>query len=172
MANLKEKYLNALAIQESIEGKSAQIDLLRNVLAVVKTSNEWQVLTKLKFHRYGILSYLITETGRVLIVQDEQKSLNVAIYARVSSSENKDNLERQKDRLISYCNAKSYQVCKIVVEIGSGQTIEIINPQLNEKEDLMQDFVSIITSFTARFYGQRRTKRKTEQLIKQLEECD
>jgi putative resolvase len=47
--------------------------------------------------------------------------------------------------------------------------IEVINPPLNEKEDLIQDFVSIITSFTARLYGQRRSKRKTEFLIKNLE---
>lgn len=50
--------------------------------------------------------------------------------------------------------------------------IEIINPQYNDRDDLMQDFVSIITSFTARLYGQRRTKRKTEQLINALEKSD
>ena len=32
----------------------------------------------------------------------------------------------------------------------------------------MKDFVSIITSFCARLYGQRRTKRNTEKLIKEL----
>ena len=32
----------------------------------------------------------------------------------------------------------------------------------------MQDFVSIITSMTARIYGLRRSKRKTEQLIENL----
>lgn len=50
-----------------------------------------------------------------------------------------------------------------------GRSIEVINKQENDRDDLMQDFVSIITSFTARLYGQRRTKRKTEQLIKSLE---
>ena len=49
------------------------------------------------------------------------------------------------------------------------RSVEVINKQVNDRDDLMQDFVSIITSFTARLYGQRRTKRKTEQLIKQLE---
>jgi predicted site-specific integrase-resolvase len=29
----------------------------------------------------------------------------------------------------------------------------------------MQDFVSIVTSFCARIYGLRRTKRKTEKII-------
>lgn len=51
-----------------------------------------------------------------------------------------------------------------------GRKIEAINPQTNEKDDLMQDFVSIITSFCARLYGKRRTKRQTEQLIKELNE--
>ena len=46
--------------------------------------------------------------------------------------------------------------------------IEVINPQMNEKDDLMQDFVSIITSFCARLYGKRRSKRQTEKLINEL----
>ena len=157
-----------------------------------------------------------TSTGRIRIIIDENdiiKNKNIAIYARVSSSENKNNLEKQKERLLSYCNAKGYQVSKIVTEIGSGlnderkklesilldkkidiiviehkdrlarfglnyiiklleldnRKIEILNPQNNEQNDLMQDFVSIITSFCSRLYGQRRTKRQTEKLIKELE---
>ena len=46
--------------------------------------------------------------------------------------------------------------------------IEVVNPQENEKDDLMQDFVSIITSFCARLYGKRRTKRQTEKIIEEL----
>lgn len=156
-----------------------------------------------------------TKTNRILIVVDEEvkKDLNCAIYARVSSSENKSNLEKQKERLLDYCAAKGYKVTKIVTEIGSGlndnrvklesilldtsisiivvehkdrlarfginyiekllelsnRKIEIINTNDNDRDDLMQDFVSIITSFTARLYGQRRTKRNTKKLIKALE---
>jgi len=36
----------------------------------------------------------------------------------------------------------------------------------------MQDFVSIITSFTARLYGKRRSKIKTEKLIEDLNSSD
>lgn len=50
-----------------------------------------------------------------------------------------------------------------------GCEIEVINKVTNDKEDLMKDFVSLVTSFTARLYGLRRSKRKTEQLIKALE---
>jgi putative resolvase len=38
----------------------------------------------------------------------------------------------------------------------------------NGKEDLIQDFVSIVTSFCARLYGGRRCKRKTERIIAEL----
>lgn len=164
----------------------------------------------------GILNIERTATNRVLILVDEDnptmKTKKVAIYARVSSSENKSNLERQKERLISYANAKGYQIEKIITEIGSGlndnrpkleklltdktidiiivehkdrlarfgvnyiekllqldnRKIEIVNPQMNERDDLMQDFVSIITSFCARLNGKRRTKRQTEKIIESL----
>ena len=155
-----------------------------------------------------------TSTNRVFIVEDlEEKPLSVAIYCRVSSSENKNNLETQKERLISYCNAKGWKVDKIVTEIGSGlndtrpklekllldttisvivvehkdrlaifginyiqkllekdqRRIEIVNNVESDKEELIQDFVSIITSYCSRIYGNRRSKRKTEKLIKELE---
>ncbi|SRR5258708_39770129 len=45
-------------------------------------------------------------TGTVIIDPPEFRSTpvrTVAVYARVSSSENKDNLKRQAERLISWC---------------------------------------------------------------------
>jgi putative resolvase len=50
-----------------------------------------------------------------------------------------------------------------------GRKIEVINLAENGKEDLIQDFVSIVTSFSARLYGQRRSKRKTERIIAELQ---
>ena len=41
-----------------------------------------------------------------------------------------------------------------------------------DEKDLMQDLVSLVTSFTARLYGRRRSKRQTEQLIAKLKEND
>lgn len=161
----------------------------------------------------GLLKTETTPNGHIFVVIDENKEQRVAIYCRVSSSESKLNLERQKDRLLSYCAAKGYKVDKVICEVGSGlndnrkklesllvdksitkivvehsdrfsrfgmnyiqkllelddRTIEVINTQNNDRDDLMQDFVSIITSFTARLYGQRRSKRNTEKLIKELE---
>ena len=152
-----------------------------------------------------------------IIVTDGEKSVvvseKVAIYARVSSQEHKENLERQAGRLKDYCAAKGYQVSSVVKEIASGvndsrpkllallrdtsvtrivvehrdrftrfgyhyietllqaqgRTIEVVNLAENDTEDLLADLVAIVSSFTARLYGQRRAKRKTEAIVKELQ---
>ena len=172
----------------------------------IRTVWNWIYANKLQIER--------TSTNRILIIEDESKNINdaVAIYARVSSSENKSNLTKQRERLESYCSARGYKVIRVVEEVGSGlddnrkklesllldesikkivvehsdrfsrfglnyikkllnlqgREIEIINEQSNDRDDLMQDFVSIITSFCARLYGQRRNKRRTEKIIEEL----
>jgi len=157
---------------------------------------------------------IVVEEESSLVVRTKQRAV---LYARVSSSENKANVETQLERLRGYASAKGYTIVREVKEIGSGlddkrpllekillwdawdivlvehkdrlarfgvnylgvllekqgKTIEIINNiQDNAMEtmadDLMQDFVAIITSFTARLYGLRRSQRKTEAIIKEL----
>jgi predicted site-specific integrase-resolvase len=49
------------------------------------------------------------------------------------------------------------------------QRLEVVNLAENAKEDLIQDFVSIVTSFCARRHDRRRSKRKTERLISELQ---
>lgn len=147
------------------------------------------------------------------VIEEEHKMHSYAIYARVSSSENKSNLKRQEQRLLDFCAAKGWKVDKVVSEIGSGlnderpklekilldksithivvehkdrlarfgtnyieklmmlddREIVVINESKDSVDDLMTDFVSIITSFTSRLYGKRRSKRYTEKLISELE---
>ena len=55
---------------------------------------------------------------------------------------------------------------------GQGRTIEVVNLAENNRDDLLADLVSIVYSFAARLYGQRRAKRKTEAIMKQLQEAD
>ena len=161
----------------------------------------------------------VDETGHIVLPIKHFISdcdIKVAVYARVSSSENKSNLDAQADRLVSYCMAKGYKIEKVVKETGSGlnderpklgsllkdrsikiivvehkdrfsrfglnyiqqllemdgRRIEIVNNITNDRDDLMQDFVSIITSFCARLYGQRRNRRRTEKLILELQNED
>jgi putative resolvase len=63
-------------------------------------------------------------TGTVLVDYHPDKPLQAegyaAIYSRVSSAENKDNLERQAERLTNYAIAKGYTVRHVVKETGSG----------------------------------------------------
>lgn len=51
-----------------------------------------------------------------------------------------------------------------------GRRVEVINLAENGKEDLVQDFVSIVTSFCARLYGKRKTKKIIAELQKDDEE--
>lgn len=59
---------------------------------------------------------IIVETERSQPAPQER----VAIYALVSSSEHRENLERQAERLRQYCTTRGYQVVKLVKEVGSG----------------------------------------------------
>ncbi len=49
-----------------------------------------------------------------------------------------------------------------------GRSIEVVNVTANPIEDIIADFVSILYSFTAKLYGQRRAKRKTEKIVQEL----
>ena len=68
-----------------------------------------------------------------------------------------------KDRLTRFGYDYIEQLLKM-----QDRRIEVINLAENGQEDLFQDFVSIVTSFCARLYGQRRSRRKTERLIAEL----
>lgn len=50
----------------------------------------------------------------------------------------------------------------------AGKEIDVINIAESQDRDLMDDFVSVITSFCARIYGQRRSTHKKQQLVEIL----
>jgi predicted site-specific integrase-resolvase len=68
-----------------------------------------------------------------------------------------------KDRLTLFGYNYLEQLLKM-----QDRRIEVINLAENGKEDLIQDLVSIVTSFCARLYGQRFSKHRTERLIAEL----
>lgn len=171
----------------------------------------------LHFHRGLIPGARQLPTGTIII--DEPTSARKAktvIYARVSSSEQRDDLKRQAERCVQFANANGWQVEQVVTEIGFGLNDErrkllavlrddtitrlviehkdrltrfgfnyvdilcdhigcelvVINQVDTDEQDLIQDFVSVITSFCARIYGRRRSRRKTERLIEELRSED
>ena len=181
-------------------------------------------LTLYNWKKRGLITFVKLAGGRYNYVTREEydrilgiketKNEKTVIYARVSSTVNKTNLDTQVKRLIDYCNAKGYKVDKVIKEFGSGINdqrpllkklltdldftrlvvehkdrltrvgfeyiktflnkltieLEVINNFDTDEEDLVQDFVSIITSYCARIYGRRRSRRKTEELILTLKE--
>lgn len=161
--------------------------------------------------RDGSLKIEKSETGRNFVNIKQIRNDYVVVYARVSSSENKANLDSQAERLVRFCEANGWIVKEVIKEVGSGLNDErrklnslfldkkvtkvvvehkdrltrfgfnylkklwdveivVVNEVEGDEQDLMQDFVSLVTSFCARIYGKRRSKRVTEKLIKSLEE--
>jgi putative resolvase len=68
-------------------------------------------------HGYQAQSGTIIVEPRGLQPTSEER---VAIYARVSSVEHREKLERQAERLTHYCTIRGYQVVKLVKVVGSG----------------------------------------------------
>lgn len=69
-----------------------------------------------------------------------------------------------QDRLTRF----GFNYIKMICDLRNVK-IHIINQSESDETDLMKDFVSLVTSFCARLYGLRRSKRNTEKLIKQLQ---
>ena len=59
-------------------------------------------------------------SGTILVFPPEAKAQGVALYARVSSADQKDDLDRQISRLSEYAASNRMLVIEIVREIGSG----------------------------------------------------
>ena len=142
----------------------------------------------------------------------------VYVYCRVSTKKQADagNLERQKTRLVDFCNDKNYEVVNIFEEVASGvndnrkkltkmlNTLESIDKLVVEypdrlsrfglnyilmilkqnkveiefinsiesksvNEEMAEDIISIITSFSAKLYG-ARGGRKVKSTLRQLSE--
>src|SRR5215472_9180161 len=166
--------------------------------------------TAWRWYKAGQLDAYKTATG-IVIVRDPVVQVSVtgrvAIYARVSSADQKADGIRQQMRLREYCEARGYQVAREVTEIASGlndqrpklsnllldtsittlvvehkdrltrfgfhyieqllstqgRKLEVVFPN-ETTDDLVSDFVSVITSMAARIYGRRQSKRRAEKI--------
>jgi putative resolvase len=80
--------------------------------------------TALRWWHAGAIKGYQAPTGTIVVAEGEPlpaiRPGKVAIYARVSSAEHKDNLERQAARLSEYCAARGYRAAHVVKEIASG----------------------------------------------------
>jgi predicted site-specific integrase-resolvase len=154
----------------------------------------------------GLLEGYQLPTGTLVIREREQPytvSSGVALYARVSGSDQKDDAQRQMQRLRDFAAARGLKVAREVIEIASGlndtrpklmallsdtaiatilvehrdrltrfgfnyikqlletqgRSIEVIN-DTDTKDELVDDFVAVITAMAARIYGRRSSKKR------------
>ena len=165
--------------------------------------------TAFRWWKAGKLDAYQLDTGTVIVREPLASGApaNVALYARVSSADQKEDVERQVQRLKDYAAARGYQVTKIVSELASGlnesrpkflklltdasigvivveqrdratrfgltyieqlmqmqgRRLEVIFPS-DTDNDLVDDFIAVITSMASRIYGRRTSKRRAEKI--------
>lgn len=172
--------------------------------------------TAYRWWKAGKLDAYQLDTGTIIVREpvSAQVPANVALYARVSSSDQKEDLERQMQRLKDYAAAKGYRVTKTVSDLASGlndsrpkflklltdasigtivvehrdratrfglvyieqlmamqgRRLEVIFPS-DTDNDLVDDFIAVITSRASRIYGRRTSKRRAEKIKQCVEKA-
>ena len=166
--------------------------------------------TAWRWWKAGQLDAYQTPTGTVVVRDGSMPVVaagRIALYARVSSAQQKSDLERQMQRLRDYAAARGYQVSHEVSEIASGlndhrpklgklltdptigtlivehrdrltrfgyeyirqllemqgRHIEVLFASETQNE-LVDDFVAVITSMAARIYGERSSKQRATRI--------
>jgi putative resolvase len=164
--------------------------------------------------RDGQLDAFQLPTGTIIVRETKLSATGVALYACVSSADQKDDVTRQMQRLRDYAAARGYQVVAEVTEIASGlnderpklkqlltdaqvgtivvehrdrltrfgygyitallehegRRVEAIYPS-DTGNDLVDDFVAVITSMAALTYGRRKAKRPAAQIQACVKQC-
>lgn len=172
--------------------------------------------TAYRWYRAGSLDAYQTDTGIIIVrekADEKPVTGRIVLYARVSSVGQKEDLERQMQRLKDYAAAKGYHISQVVTEIASGLndqrpklaklladpsigTIVVENRDRLTRfgshyietlleaqgrhlemifsgetgDELIDDFVAVITSMTARISGRRQSKRRAEQIKQCVEQ--
>jgi len=171
--------------------------------------------TAFRWWKAGRLDAYQIETGTIIVREPAtaQEAASVALYARVSSADQKEDLDRQMQRLKDYAAAHGYQVSKTVSELASGlndqrpklmklltdasvgvivvehrdrltrfgfhyieqlmqmqgRRLEVIFPS-DTDNDLVDDFIAVMTSMASRIYGRRTSKRRAEKIKQCVEQ--
>jgi len=171
--------------------------------------------TAFRWWKAGKLDAYQMDTGTIIVREPatSAEQLQVALYARISSADQKEDLERQMQRLKDYAASKGYQVTKMVSEQASGlndrrpklmklltdasvgivviehrdrltrfgfnyieqlmqmqgRRLEVIFPS-DTDNDLVDDFIAVITSMASRISGRRTSKRRAEKIKQCVEQ--
>jgi len=171
--------------------------------------------TLLRWIREGKIRAVMTEGGKYRIPYSEIKKYferreetRAIIYARVSSADQREDLERQINYLTNYATAKGYKVVEVLKDIASGlntqrkgllrlfklvegRSVDVVLITYKDRltrfgfeyleeffstmgvrievvfgkepkdatQELVEDLISIITSFAGKIYGVRSHKK-------------
>ena len=171
--------------------------------------------TLLRWIREGKIRAVTTEGGKYRIPYSEVKKYlerreetRAVIYARVSSADQKEDLERQVNYLTNYATAKGYKVVEVLKDVASGlntgrkgllklfklvesRSVDVVLITYKDRltrfgfeyleeffsamgtrievvfgeepkgatQELVEDLISIITSFAGKIYGMRSHKK-------------
>jgi putative resolvase len=172
--------------------------------------------TAFRWWKAGRLDAYQMDTGTIIVREPAtvQEATTVALYARVSSADQKEELDRQMQRLKDYAASHGYQVSKMVSELASGlndkrpklmklltdasvgviviehrdrltrfgftyieqlmqmqgRRLEVIFPS-DTDNDLVDDFIAVITSMASRIYGRRTSKQRAEKMKQCVEQA-
>lgn len=181
-------------------------DYAKQVGVTYQTAYQWW--------KAGRLDAYQLPTGTIIVRETKPSATGVALYARVSSADQKADVTRQMQRLRDYAAARGYQVVAEVTEIASGlnderpkltklltdakvgvivvehrdrltrfgygyiaallehegRRVEAIYPS-DTGNDLVDDFVAVITSMAAHVYGRRNAKRRATQIQACVKQC-
>jgi predicted site-specific integrase-resolvase len=84
-----------------------------------------------RFKAGKIKGAYMDDTGHVFIPTPEEARLPcAAVYARVTSQSQQEDLDQQAQRLVCYANARGYQVVHVIKEIASG--VDDTRPKLTK----------------------------------------
>ena len=126
--------------------------------------------TDLEYQAKRMSDFCISNGWKIdRIVKEVGSGLNDSRPKLMELFEGKRNIQRivveHKDRLTRF----GFNYLSALARV---KRIEIIVADETEspKEDLMLDFVSVITSFCARMYGQRRGKKKKDKMLEVIKQ--
>jgi excisionase family DNA binding protein len=171
----------------------------------------------------GVFRVPESEVRRVAEGLPISKEVRAVIYARVSSSDQKSDLERQVQYLTQYCSSNGYSVIDVLSDIASGlktdrrgllklfdyvanRQVDVVVVTYRDRltrfgfeylehffnqygvrievmfgeeprdayQELVEDLIEIVTSFTGKLYGlrSRKKRRLVEGFKKLLEEVE
>jgi len=109
------------------------------------TLKQWVREGKVKVYRTATGRWRIpySEVERILGLRPEARAVRAVIYARVGSSDQKGDLERQIQYLTQYCSAKGYRVVDILSDVASGSKtnrrglLKLFNYVVNKQVDVV-----------------------------------